>query len=45
MVAPWIANRLAARGYRDAYVRTLLATTLIATAALDCGAARGESRR
>ena len=31
MVAPWIANRLAARGYRDAYVRTLLATTLIAT--------------
>lgn len=31
MVAPWIANRLAARGDRDAYVRTLLATTLIAT--------------
>ena len=31
MVAPWIANRLAARGYTDAYVRTLLATTIIAT--------------
>ncbi len=31
MVAPWIANRLAARGYKDAYVRTLLATTMIAT--------------
>ncbi len=29
MMGPWIANRLAARGYKDAYVRTLLATTVI----------------
>jgi len=29
MLAPWIADRLQRRGHRDAYVRTLLATTLI----------------
>ncbi|MDX1382437.1 MAG: MFS transporter [Thermoanaerobaculia bacterium] len=29
MMGPWIANRLADRGYRDAYVRTFLITTII----------------
>ena len=29
MMGPWIASRLSARGYTDAYVRTMLITTLI----------------